>query len=310
MLSRSSPSILQVTNPPTPAAQIRASLKGRFFPSTCPQMRRLLTYLRYQIYDLNNVPLVTGNSIVKWYLPHSIHGDHRGRTAKCPITNHRVDYNYSKLILLRIGIDKYDNLEDCPILLEVLQEFSSTNGGGGGRDEKITLGVVRLNLAEYVEESETVARDGLSPDLGQHAMPGARISIQGGRSRSSTVRRHHYHRHDRKQSGGTASSIEAISLTRRPSAGDETSGRTAVEEERVQEGIVRRYLMQDSKINSTLKIGILMIQLDGDRNFATPPLRTAPVFGGIAGIMGAEPVEGQEETGRKCIHSSMIGFRI
>lgn len=35
------------------------------------------------------------------------------------------------------------------------------------------------------------------------------------------------------------------------------------------EGIVRRYLMQDSKINSTLKIGISVQQMEGDRNFTT-----------------------------------------
>jgi hypothetical protein len=70
-----------------------------------------------------------------------------------------------------------------------------------------------------------------------------------------------------------------------------------------EEGITRRYLMQDSKINSTLKIGIMMHQVEGDRNFVTyvdpenprkiliccrPPLRTAMVFDGIAGIMSAE----------------------
>lgn len=36
-----------------------------------------------------------------------------------------------------------------------------------------------------------------------------------------------------------------------------------------EEGIVRRYLMQDSKVNSTLRVGIVMRQIDGDRNFTT-----------------------------------------
>lgn len=31
-----------------------------------------------------------------------------------------------------------------------------------------------------------------------------------------------------------------------------------------------------------------MKQIDGDSNFSTPPLKTAPVFGGIAGIINAE----------------------
>ncbi len=64
-----------------------------------------------------------------------------------------------------------------------------------------------------------------------------------------------------------------------------------------EEGVTRRYLMQDSKINSTWKISILMRQLDGERNFIAPPLKTAPVFGGIAGIMAGEQAE-QDEVGR------------
>lgn len=35
------------------------------------------------------------------------------------------------------------------------------------------------------------------------------------------------------------------------------------------EGVVRRYLMFDSKVNSTVKIGIAMHQVEGDRNFTT-----------------------------------------
>lgn len=64
-----------------------------------------------------------------------------------------------------------------------------------------------------------------------------------------------------------------------------------------EEGVTRRYLMQDSKINSTLKISILMKQLDGERNYIAPPLKTAPVFGGIAGIMAGEQAE-QDDVGR------------
>ncbi|EAU36333.1 predicted protein [Aspergillus terreus NIH2624] len=55
-----------------------------------------------------------------------------------------------------------------------------------------------------------------------------------------------------------------------------------------EEGIVRRYLMQDSKINSTLRIGIAIRQVEGDRNFTTPPLKSAMVFGGIAGVVSSE----------------------
>lgn len=102
----------------------------------------------------------------------------------------------------------------------MVQDYNSA----GMRGEKITLGFVSLNLAEYVEESE------MGPDG--------------------------------------------------------------------EEGVVRRYLMQESKINSTLKIGILMKQVDGERNFVAPPLKTAPVFGGIAGIMAGEQAE-QDDIGRE-----------
>lgn len=57
------------------------------------------------------------------------------------------------------------------------------------------------------------------------------------------------------------------------------------------EGIVRRYLMQDSKVNSTLKIGVAMRQVEGDRNFTTPPLKSAMVFGGIAGVISSEQTD-------------------
>ena len=104
-------------------------------------------------------------------------------------------------------IDKNGMMQDAAVHFEVIQEYSS-----GGRGERIQLGNVKLNLAEYVEPSENEGEDGVS----------------------------------------------------------------------------RRYLMQESKINSTLKISIFMKQLEGDRNFSAPQLKSAPVFGGIAGIMAGE----------------------
>jgi len=74
-----------------------------------------------------------------------------------------------------------------------------------------------------------------------------------------------------------------------------------------EEGVVRRYLMQDSKINSTLKIGIAMKQVDGERNFVAPPLKTAPVFGGIAGIVAGEQAE-KDDVGRE--YKFLVDFRM
>ncbi len=115
-------------------------------------------------------------------------------------------------------MDKANNLQECLINFEVVQDYSS-----GGRGDKITLGHVSLNLAEYVEESEHVGPDG---DV----------------------------------------------------------------------GVTRRYLMQDSKINSTLKIGISMQFMEGERNYVAPPLRTAQVFGGIAGVIVGDQTE-QDDLG-------------
>lgn len=167
--------------------------------------------LTLKILDLNNVPYVSGRSYVKWSLPHTSGGgaeEHRGRTDKIPIKDHKVLYNYNITIPVRMVIDKQGMLQELPIELHVLHEVSS-----GGKGERILLGNVKLNLAEYVEASE-----------------------EGG-----------------------------------------------------EEGVMRRYLMQDSKINSTLKVGIFMKQTEGDRNFTAPDLKVAPVFSGIAGIVVGEP---------------------
>ncbi|KAK4229917.1 N-terminal C2 in EEIG1 and EHBP1 proteins-domain-containing protein [Podospora fimiseda] len=253
-----------------------------------------------KIYDLNNVPLVSGMSMIKWHLPHSIHSEHRGRTNKCPIQNHRVEYNYSKIFSVRIGIDRSSNLVEYPIEFEVLQEFSTGSGhvgGAGGRDEKITLGTVKFNLSEYVEESEAILRDGLTrtPALREILASPTRSAAV---STSTTTNGHR-----RKRSSLSNITIpENLDTSPRSSRGSEAedesgpAGNVGVDPmSDVQDGVVRRYLMQDSKINSTLKISILMVQVDGERNYAAPAPKSAPVFGGIAGFVAgdalAEPVD-------------------
>lgn len=172
-----------------------------------------------------------------------MHAEHRGRTTKCPIANHKVQYAYQKIIpSVRISLDRNNMLTECPIEFEILQEFAVA--------EKIVLGNVRLNLSEYVEENETFGKDPMSP-------PRKRNSLSSSGS-------------------GARSSLDTYDP---------------------EDGIVRRYLMQDSKVNSTVKIGILMVQVDGERSFSAPPLKTAPVFGGIAGFMAPDQVE--DDTGRR-----------
>lgn len=175
--------------------------------------RKVRFSLTLSIHDLNNVPLVSGTSTIKWHLPASTSAEHRGRTQKCAIKDHRVQYNYEKATTVRLIVAKSGQLQECTIDFEVQQEYSA-----GGRGERITLGHIHLNLAEYVNASEP-------------ASPGKEVE-EG-------------------------------------------------------QGITRRYLMQDSKINSTLKIGIRMQHLEGTRDYYAPALRTAPVFGGIAGIISS-----------------------
>jgi hypothetical protein len=194
-----------------------------------PKSRRAKFDLTLHIYDLNNVPLVAGSSFVRWHLPTSRAAEHRGRTHKCPIKDHRVQYDYEQQIPVRLTVSKDGMLQDYMADFEVQQEY-----GTGGKNERITLGKLKLNLAEYVEASE----------MQSHGPPG---------------------------SPGHA-----------PEA----------------EGVVRRYLMQDSKINSTLKIGVHMRYVEGTRDFTAPPLRSAPVFGGIAGIISSsEPVSSGHGSG-------------
>ena len=189
--------------------------------------RRVKFTLTLHILDLNNVPLVSGTSFIKWHLPSSTAAEHRGRTDKCPIRDHRVLYNYEKTLPVRLAVGKDGMLQTCEVQIEVVQEYSA-----GGRAERIVLGRIGLNLAEYVEASDQVASPG---GAGQ-------------------------------QAGSPEGSVG-------------------------EHGVVRRYLMKNSKINSTLKIGIHMRQTEGTHDYSTPPLRTAPVFGGIAGIISSsEPV--------------------
>ncbi|MBH1945683.1 hypothetical protein I5L01_15850, partial [Erythrobacter sp. YJ-T3-07] len=150
----------------------------------------------------------------------------------------RVTYDYSKVVPVRISIDKNNNLTECPIEFEVVQEFSAS----GGRDEKIDMGVVKLNLSEYVEESENFPRKSLGSRVGG-SLEHARKDILGPALQS-------------KRRLSSASAAGALNHT---ATGLENG--IAEEQEAAEEGIVRRYLMQESKINSTLKLGILMVQV-------------------------------------------------
>lgn len=91
---------------------------------------------------------------------------------------------------MRLTVGKDQVLQESTIRFEILQEYSSD-----GKGERITLGVLSLNLSEYVgDEQDTPIAEG-------------------------------------------------------------------------QRSVTRRYLMQESKINSTLKIEIEMKHVKGDKNY-------------------------------------------
>ena len=94
---------------------------------------------------------------MKWHLSASRMAEHRGRTHKSTIKDHKVVWDYGKTLPVRLTVDKNGMLQECEIQFEVLQDYSA-----GTRGEKITLGYVQLNLAEYVDEGEPDGEDGIT----------------------------------------------------------------------------------------------------------------------------------------------------
>ncbi|KAL1634284.1 hypothetical protein SLS58_010726 [Diplodia intermedia] len=132
-----------------------------------PKHRRPKFDLQLRILDLNNVPLVSGISYVKWHIPGSAAAEHRGRTERRAIKEHKVFYAWEKHIPVRITIqNKSKMLEDAWMHFEVIQEYSA-----GGKNDRIVLGKVDLNLSEYVEASELEANGVVRRYLMQENLP-------------------------------------------------------------------------------------------------------------------------------------------
>jgi len=87
--------------------------------------------LTLSIIDLTNIPLVVGQVYIKWHLPSSSSAEHRGRTDKAKIREHRATWDYTKNMQVRLTIDKNQALQPCDIMFEILQEYHG--GGRGGR---------------------------------------------------------------------------------------------------------------------------------------------------------------------------------
>lgn len=176
-----------------------------------------------RIIDLTNIPLIAGIAYVKWHLSSSSAAEHRGKTDKAAIRDHKATWEYGKELAVRLTIEKTQMLQECDIHFEIVQEYSQS-----ARGARVVLGTVKLNLAEYTQLPELSGSDRDPQD-----------------------------------------------------EGDEGS-------------ITRRYLLQESKINSTLKIGIKMKQTEGDTNYIAPPLKSAMIAGGIAGVLSTEAGDGNE----------------
>jgi hypothetical protein len=166
---------------------------------------------------LTNIPLIAGIAYVKWHLSSSSAAEHRGKTDKAAIRDHKATWEYTKDLAVRLTIERTQMLQECDIHFEIVQEYSQS-----ARGARVVLGAVKLNLAEYTQLPE----------------------LSGDR--------------DPQDEGNDEGSI------------------------------TRRYLLQESKINSTLKIGIKMKQTEGDTNYIAPPLKSAMIAGGIAGVLSTE----------------------
>ena len=66
-------------------------------------------------------------------------------------------WDYERMFQVRLTIDKNNMLQGPDIQFEVIQEYYS-----GARGERITLGTLKLNLAEYVEGADGEGEEGIS----------------------------------------------------------------------------------------------------------------------------------------------------
>lgn len=94
---------------------------------------------------------------MKWYISFSTAAEHRGRTPKSAIKDHKVVWDYERTFQVRLTIDKNNMLQGPDIQFEVIQEYYS-----GSRGERITLGILKLNLSEYVEGGDGEGEEGIS----------------------------------------------------------------------------------------------------------------------------------------------------
>jgi len=101
--------------------------------------------LLIRILDLNNIPYVSGRVTVKWNCPHS-HSTSSSRTNKAAIKDHKALFDHEEITTVRLVIDKNNWLQEAPLEFHVIHEVPTA-----GKEDRSLMGIVKVNLAEYVE---------------------------------------------------------------------------------------------------------------------------------------------------------------
>ncbi|KAL1922547.1 uncharacterized protein VTP21DRAFT_10086 [Calcarisporiella thermophila] len=72
-------------------------------------------------------------------------------------------------------------------------------------------------------------------------------------------------------------------------------------------GEMRRYLLQESKFNSTLKLGISLRQIEGDASYVVPSLKRSQIFTGIHSLVTDSRKESDSKSLKAPSHRNSIG---
>lgn len=86
---------------------------------------------------------MSGQASVKWSIEGLARSIGRGQTERVPIKDHKVVWNHATTVQdIRMTIGRNNILQSQNITLQVFHEYPQNK-------EKILLGIVTLNLAEY-----------------------------------------------------------------------------------------------------------------------------------------------------------------
>ncbi|KAL1922046.1 uncharacterized protein VTP21DRAFT_10688 [Calcarisporiella thermophila] len=104
--------------------------------------------LHLHIYELTNVPLVSGHYFAKWKVKSS---GAQGVTKRTPLKDHTVRWNQKSQAIVQLIVGKDRMLTPCEFRLTIKQEMNS------GREVE-TVGTIAVNISEYVNAGNVVRR--------------------------------------------------------------------------------------------------------------------------------------------------------